>query len=115
MNEVHLVGRAGRDPEVRYTEGEGKAVATVSIAVKARGDNPANWFNLTVWEKTAEILAKYVRKGHYLAVKGHIKQDKWIDRDTGEERVGMTIVVEKLTLCNSKSSESEQSDYDDAF
>jgi len=113
MNEVHLVGRAGKEPEVRYTEGEGKAVATVSIAVKARGDKP-HWFNLTVWEKTAEILVKYVHKGHYLAVKGRIKQDKWVDGD-GEERVGMTIVVEKLTLCNSKSSESEQSDYDDAF
>ena len=63
VNSITLVGRAGRDPEVRYFE-SGSMVANLTLAVNRRssGDEP-DWFNLEIWGKQAQVAADYVRKG----------------------------------------------------
>jgi single-strand DNA-binding protein len=102
LNVVHLVGRAGRDPEVKYLE-SGKVVCNVGIAVKRmRRDDPPDWFELEIWGKTAEIAANYVKKGSEIGVTGFLKFDKWNDRNTGIERSKPVIWVEKLDLLGSK-------------
>ncbi len=107
VNSVTLVGRAGRDPEVRYFE-SGKVVANLTIAVnrRSREDSP-DWFNLEIWGKQAQVAADYVRKGSLIGVTGSFKLDTWKDRNTGEERNKPVVRVDRLELLGSrKDSES---------
>jgi single-strand DNA-binding protein len=98
MNSTTLVGRAGRDPEVRFLE-TGTCVANLSLAVNARkSDDPPLWFNLEIWGKTAQIAADYVRKGSLIGVTGSFKEDRWTDRTTGEERTKLVVNVDRLEL-----------------
>jgi len=63
VNSITLVGRAGRDPEVRYFE-SGSMVANLTMAVNRRSNNDEpDWFNLEIWGKQAQVAADYVRKG----------------------------------------------------
>jgi len=76
MNNITLVGRAGRDPEVRYFE-SGTMVANLSLAVNAyKRDEAPDWFNLTIWGKQAQVAADYVKKGSQIAVSGRMTSEK---------------------------------------
>lgn len=110
-NRIQLVGRAGRDPEVRYFK-SGSVVANFTIAVKrpVRDDDP-DWFNLAIWGKTAEIAADYVRKGSQLGVIGSLDQEAWTDHTSGEERTKIVVKVDRLELLGSRRDQ-EQVDQD---
>ena len=102
INSVTLVGRAGRDPEVRYFE-SGSVVANVTIAVNRRSRNEEpDWFNLEIWGKQAQVAADYVKKGSLIGIVGSLKLDKWTDRNTGEERTKPVVRVDRLELLGSK-------------
>jgi single-strand DNA-binding protein len=102
VNSITLVGRAGRDPEVRYFE-SGSVVANLTLAVNRRagGDEP-DWFNLEIWGKQAQVAADYVRKGSLLGIIGSFKLDRWTDRTSGEERTKPVVRVDRLELLGSK-------------
>jgi single-strand DNA-binding protein len=120
LNKVNLVGRAGRDPEVKYFE-SGKVVCNFTIAVNRRSSNrdePPDWFDLEVWDKTAEIAANYVKKGSLIGITGSLKFDRWQDRNTGEERQKPVIRVDQLDLLGSKrdnEAASTSGGYDEDF
>jgi single-strand DNA-binding protein len=98
VNSVALVGRAGRDPEVRYFE-SGSMVANLTLAVNRRSrDDEPDWFNLEIWGKQAQVAADYVRKGSLLGIIGSFKLDRWTDRSSGEERTKPVITVDRLEL-----------------
>ena len=102
MNNITLVGRAGRDPEIRYFE-SGTMVANLTLAVSSyKRDESPDWFNLTIWGKQAQIAADYVKKGVQIAVSGRMTSERWTDRTTGEERSKPVVVVERITLLSSK-------------
>jgi single-strand DNA-binding protein len=101
INIVSLVGRAGRDPEVRFFE-SGSMVANLSLAVNRMSRDEADWFNLEVWGKQAQIAADYVRKGSLLGITGSFKLELWTDRSTGEERSKPVIRVDRLDLLGSR-------------
>jgi single-strand DNA-binding protein len=102
MNVIFLVGRAGRDPEVRYFE-SGSMVANLSLAVNGETrDAETEWFNLEIWGKQAQVAADYVRKGKQLAIVGSTKTEKWTDRTTGEERKKQVVKVIRLELLGSR-------------
>ena len=102
VNVANLVGRVGRDPEVRHFE-SGSMVANLSIAVNrnSRDDEP-DWFNLEIWGKQAQVAADYVRKGSLLGITGSFKVESWTDRTTGEERSKPVIRVDRLDLLGGK-------------
>ena len=102
INSVTLVGRAGRDPEVRYFE-SGTVVANLTMAVnrRSREDEP-DWFNLEIWGKQAQVAADYVKKGSLIGVTGSFKLDSWKDRNTGEDRNKPVVRVDRLELLGSK-------------
>jgi single-strand DNA-binding protein len=101
-NSVSLVGRAGRDPEVRYLA-TGSVVANLTLAVNRRSrDEPPDWFNLEIWGKQAGVAADYVRKGSLLGVTGSFKFERWTDKATGEERSKPVIRVDRLDLLGSR-------------
>ena len=102
VNSITLVGRAGRDPEVRYFE-SGSVVANLTLAVNRRSrEEEPDWFNLEIWGKQAQVAADYVRKGSLLGIIGSFKLDRWTDRSTGEERSKPVIRVDRLELLGSK-------------
>ena len=102
INSVTLVGRAGRDPEVRYFE-SGTVVANLTMAVNRmnRNDEP-DWFNLEIWGKQAQVAADYVKKGSLIGITGSFKLDSWKDRNTGEDRNKPVVRVDRLELLGSK-------------
>ena len=102
INSVTLVGRAGRDPEVRYFE-SGTVVANLTIAVNRRNRNDEpDWFNLEIWGKQAQVAADYVKKGSLIGITGSFKLDSWKDRNTGEDRNKPVVRVDRLELLGSK-------------
>ena len=110
INSVTLVGRAGRDPEVRYFE-SGTVVANLTMAVnrRSRNDEP-DWFNLEIWGKQAQVAADYVKKGSLIGITGSFKLDSWKDRNTGEDRNKPVVRVDRLELLGSKR-DSENSNF----
>ena len=110
INSVTLVGRAGRDPEVRYFE-SGTVVANLTMAVNRRNRNDEpDWFNLEIWGKQAQVAADYVKKGSLIGVTGSFKLDSWKDRNTGEDRSKPVVRVDRLELLGSKR-DSENSNF----
>ncbi|MEM9162533.1 MAG: single-stranded DNA-binding protein [Cyanobacteria bacterium P01_F01_bin.4] len=115
LNILTLVGRAGRDPEVRYFE-SGNVLCKFTIAVnrRSRNSDQPDWFNLEVWGRTAEIAANYVRKGSLVGVTGALKIDSWQDRSSGAMRSSPVVRVERLDLLGSRrDSEASMPSYND--
>ena len=102
INTINLVGRAGREPDVRYFE-SGSTVANFTLAVNRIGksDEP-DWFNLEIWGKQAQIAADYVKKGSLVGITGSFKIDSWKDKNTGEDRFKPVVRVDRLNLLSSR-------------
>ena len=113
MNNVSLIGRLGKDPEVRNTS-SGKTVANFTLAVDyGFGDRKTtSWIPVQVWEKTAEIVQKYTAKGSQVAVTGRLQQRSWEDRD-GNTRSVLEVVADKVDLLT-KAKSTSQSEFDDS-
>ena len=111
LNLVHLVGRAGRDPETKYFE-SGKVLCTLTLAVNRRSKNSdqPDWFDLEIWGKTAEVAANYVKKGGLIVIKGSLKMDTWNDKNTGLARSKPVILVDQLDLLGSKRDSEANSE-----
>jgi single-strand DNA-binding protein len=116
LNNVNLIGRLGRDPEVRYTSG-GKAVANFSLAVDdGYGEKKTtSWVPIVAWEKTAELAQQYLVKGSQVAVSGQLRQRSYEDRNGTTHNVLEVIArqIDFLSKVEKKqaSSQSEQ-DFD---
>ena len=111
INAVNLVGRAGREPDVRYFE-SGSTVANFTLAVNRRSrDEEPDWFNLEIWGKQAQIAADYVRKGSLIGITGSLKIDSWKDKNTGEDRYKPVIRVDRLNLLGSKKDNESNNNY----
>ena len=110
LNHVVLIGRLtqdlGSDERSFGYVANGQARANVSIAVnrsKKNGDQwveEVNYFNITIWGKTAENLKPYLTKGKQICVEGHLKQDRW-EKD-GQKQSRVTIVADQVQLLGGK-------------
>ncbi len=102
INTINLVGRAGREPDVRYFE-SGSTVANFTLAVNriSKSDEP-DWFNLEIWGKQAQVAADYVKKGSLVGITGSFKIDSWKDKNTGEDRFKPVVRVDRLNLLSSR-------------
>lgn len=100
VNKVILIGRLGRDPEIRYMS-SGDAVANVRIATsetwkdKASGERQerTEWHSVVFFGKLAEIVEKYLRKGSQVYVEGKLRTRKWQGQD-GADRYSTEIVID---------------------
>lgn len=104
INQVILVGRVTRDAELRYTA-SGSALCAFAIAVNRRVKKGEQWldeasfFDLTLWDKQAENLNKYLVKGTQVAVQGELRQDRW-EKD-GQKMSKVQVFVSNLQLLGS--------------
>jgi len=115
LNHVVLIGRLtqdlGSDERSFGYVGNGQARANVSIAVnrsKKNGDqwvDEVNYFNVTIWGKTAENLKPYLTKGKQICVEGHLKQDRW-EKD-GQKQSRISIVADNVQLLGGKGENSQ--------
>ena len=112
MNKVILVGRLTRDPEVRYSAGEGSmAIARYSLAVDRRGrrdnsggDQPtADFINIVAFGRDGEFAEKYLHKGMRILVEGRIQTGSYTNKD-GQKVYTTDVVVERHEFVDSKSS-----------
>jgi single-strand DNA-binding protein len=105
MNKVILIGNLTKDPEIRVT-GTGKKVASFSIAVNdgkdASGQDMVQYFNMSAWEKLAEIIEQYVKKGTKVAVVGRLQNRSW-DKPDGTKGYATDVSVRELEILTSKS------------
>ena len=109
MNKVILMGRLTRDPEVRYSQGEGQmAIARFSLAVdrrfKRQGDTvTADFFNCTAFGKQGEFVEKYLKQGTKVLVTGRIQNDNYTNKE-GQKVYSVQIIVEEIEFAESKSA-----------
>ncbi len=108
VNKVILLGNVGKDPEIKSTP-SGVAVATFSIATSERfKDKTGNWqdrtewHNLVAYQRTAEIIRDYVKKGSKLYVEGRLQTSSWDDKTTGQKKYRTEIIVGDLSLLSGK-------------
>lgn len=113
VNKVILIGNVGKDPEVRYLDGN-KVVAKFSLATSERykdrnGNNvdQTEWHNIEMWDEMAKLAEKYVKKGKSLYIEGKIKTEKWTDKETNQERQSKTIRATQMTFLSSGNSENQ--------
>lgn len=104
FNKVILMGNLTRDPEVRTTP-SGQSVANFSLAVNRtwKGQDGSTQENVSyidcvAWGKTGEIIAQYVQKGRPLLVSGRLDQRSWDDKESGQKRSKVEVVVEDFNF-----------------
>jgi single-strand DNA-binding protein len=107
VNKVILVGNVGKDPEVKYTP-SGTPVAKFSLATnekyKDRSDEwqeRTEWHNIVAWQRLAEIVGEYVKKGAKLYIEGKLQTSSWDDRESGTKKYRTEIVARDLVLLGS--------------
>jgi single-strand DNA-binding protein len=108
VNQVILVGRLTKDPELRYTT-DGTAVANVTLAVSrnfrnSAGEIDTDFVNCTLWRKTAENTANYCRKGSIVGVTGRI-QTRFYDNQEGRRIYVTEVVAESVQFMGGKPRE----------
>jgi len=112
VNKVFLLGNVGKDPEIRSTAG-GMTVASFSLATADRKKEGTGWVDSTEWhnivcfQRTAEVVRDYVKKGSQIFVEGKITNRSWDDKETGQKRYKTEILVNELTLLGGKSGGGE--------
>jgi len=99
MNKVILIGRLGKDPELKYTQ-NGVAVCNFSIAVERsftnqQGEREVDWIDIVVWRKQAENCANYLAKGSQVAVEGRL-QVRSYETDEGQRRRVAEVVANNI-------------------
>jgi single-strand DNA-binding protein len=104
VNRVVLIGRLGRDPEVRYTQSK-QAVANFSLATNERWvDSGGNrqerteWHNVVMWGKLAEISGQYLKKGKLVYIEGRLQTREWDDRDGNKRRTTEVVATNMQML-----------------
>lgn len=111
LNKAMLIGNVGKDPEVRYLDGNsGQAkVATFTLATTERyrdrnGETRENteWHNIVAWRNAADVVEKFVRKGTQLYIEGRIRTRSWDDQN-GNKRYTTEIMADTLQLLGKKS------------
>jgi single-strand DNA-binding protein len=119
MNKIILIGHLGRDPEMSYTTA-GKAVTRFSLAVSRNTKTPTGerheeteWFNITFFDRLAEVTNQYLKKGHKVYVEGRVSTRKYTDK-TGVERTAIDVLgndMEMLTPKGQSGSGSSSGGY----
>ena len=114
LNKVMLIGNVGKDPEVRYLDGNNPnsgstKVATFTLATTERyrdrnGELRENteWHNIVAWRNSADIAEKYIRKGSQIFIEGKLRTRSWTDQ-TGVKKFTTEVTVDNLQLLGRKS------------
>jgi single-strand DNA-binding protein len=108
VNKVILIGRLGKDPELKYTP-SGTPVAKFTLATdevfkdrSGEQQRRTEWHNIVAWNKLAEICGEYLTKGKQVYIEGSIRSRQWEDQ-AGNKRTAYDIVARQMTMLGSRA------------
>ena len=111
FNKVILMGNLTRDPETRSTP-NGQSVTSFSLAVNRswRGQDGSqqesvSYIDCVAWGKTGEVIAQYLGKGRAILVSGRLDQRSWEDKESGQKRSKVEVVVEDFNFVDSRTGD----------
>ena len=115
VNKVILIGNLGKDPEVKYTP-SGTAVAKFSLATNERykdkggeWQDRTEWHNVVAWQRLAEIVGEYVKKGSKLYIEGRLQTSSWDDKESGQKRYKTEVIANDLVLLSGRGEDEGSS------
>jgi single-strand DNA-binding protein len=118
LNKVMIIGRLGKDPEMRYTP-SGRPVTTFSIATTrnwstANGERrkETEWFNVVAWSNLAEICNQYLVKGQQVYIEGRLQTRHWEDEE-GKHHSSVEVVANEMIMLGNRQPSENESDKDD--
>jgi len=113
LNKVLLMGNLTRDPELRYTP-KGLAVAKLSLAINRTWKSESGelreevtFVDAGAFGRQAETLASHVKKGRPLFIEGRLKLDQWDDKQTGQKRSKLNVIIESFQFLDSGRRDAE--------
>jgi single-strand DNA-binding protein len=92
FNNVTVAGRLTEKPNLRSV-GKGTTLATFTVAVNDSKRDDTDFFDCTMWGKTAENFCKYIQKGQVVLLNGRLQQQRWEDKESGAKRSKIVIVA----------------------
>jgi single-strand DNA-binding protein len=108
VNKVILLGNLGKDPEVKYTPA-GMPIAKFSIATNERfkdkdgqWQDRTEWHNIVAFQRLAEIVGEYVKKGGKVYIEGSLRTSSWDDKETGQKKYKTEIIANDLVLLSGR-------------
>lgn len=125
LNKVLIIGRLGRDPEMRYTP-SGRPVTTFTVATSRSWNTSeggrrteTEWFNVVAWSNLAEICKQHLSKGQLVYVEGRLQTRHWEDPE-GNKHSSTEIVANEMIMLDSRrdnnaSEDQVESDEEDEF
>ena len=123
LNKVMIIGRLGRDPEMRYTP-SGRPVTTFTVATSrtwntSEGERrvETEWFNVVAWGNLAEICKQYLSKGQQVYIEGRLQTRNWDDSE-GNKHTSVEIVANEMIMLSERrdaegSTEAEATEEDE--
>ncbi len=113
LNKIMVIGNITRDIELKYIP-SGAAVCQFSVAVNRTWNNKAGekqeettFLDVEAWEKQAEVIAQYCKKGSSIYVEGRLKSEQWDDKTTGQKRSKLKIHLEQFQFIGGKQEAGE--------
>jgi single-strand DNA-binding protein len=107
FNKVILAGNLTRDPDLRYTP-KGTAIAKLGLAINRNwtGEDgqkreEVTFVDVDAFGKQAEVIGQYLRKGRPVLIEGRLKLDQWDDKQTGQKRSKLGVVLESFSFLDS--------------
>lgn len=109
LNRVVIMGRLGKDPELRRTQ-SGTPVVSFRLAVdrdfkSQNGEKGTDWIDVVAWRNTAEFVSKYITKGRMAIVEGRLQARDWTDKD-GNKRQSVEVVADNVYFGDSKKDDA---------
>lgn len=111
VNKVILVGRLGKDPEVKSTP-SGATVAKFSLATDEKFTDKSGerqerteWHNVVAWNKLAEICGQYLRKGKLVYIEGSLRTDSWDDKESGQKKYRTEVIAQNMQMLDRKGDD----------
>lgn len=110
INKVILIGNLGADPEIRHMP-NGTAVANINLATseswkdKNTGEQQerTEWHRVVLFQRLAEIVTEYLKKGSKVYIEGRLQTRKWQDKTTGQDRYTTEIIANEMQMLDSRS------------
>lgn len=113
FNKVILMGNLTRDPELRYTP-KGTAVAKLGVAVSRKWRNDTGemqeettFVDVDAFGKQAETIGQYLKKGRPIMIEGRLRLDQWEDKNSGQKRSKLNVVMESFQFLDSGRSDDQ--------
>ncbi len=116
INSVTLIGRLGKDPELRTTE-NGASMVKFSLAhneyrnVNGERKTQTHWFDCIAFGSLAELCSEFIHKGARIGIHGNLKQNRW-ETQNGEKRSSVEILVRDVEFLSSNGKPSAQKSED---